>query len=70
VFISFFLFKKEPIPFSTFYIFKILYSSAITKVTLTKSPFNINTPNIDTSPIRNQLLKIRKNIQKIEKGNI
>jgi len=48
----------------------MLYSSAITKVILTKSPLNINTPNIDTSPIQNQLLKIRKNIQKIEKDNI
>jgi len=46
------------------------YSSTITKVTSTKSPLNINTPNIDTSPIQNQLLEIRKNIQKIEKDNI
>ena len=46
------------------------YSSAIIKVTSTKSPLNMNTPNIDTSPIRNQLLEIRKNIQKIEKDNI
>ena len=45
----------------------MLHSSAITKVTSTKSPLNMNTPNIDTSPI---LLEIRKNIQKIEKDNI
>ena len=38
------------------------YFSAIIKVTLTKSPFNISTPNIDINSPQNQLLEIRKNI--------
>lgn len=46
------------------------YSSAITKVTSTKSPLNMSTPNIDINSRRNQLLEIRKNIQKIETDNI
>ena len=40
----------------------MLYFSTIIKVTSTKSPLNINTPNIDINSPRNQLLEIRKNI--------
>ena len=46
----------------------MLYSNAIIKVMLTKSPFNISTLR-DISSIQNQLLEIKKNIQKIEKDN-
>ena len=48
----------------------MLYLGAITKVTPTKSPLNMSTPNRDIGSIQNQLLEIRKNIQKIEKDNI
>ena len=40
----------------------MLYFSTITKVTLTKSPLNISTLNIDINSPQNQLLEIRKNI--------
>ena len=46
------------------------YFSAITKVMLTKSLLNMSTPNIDINSRRNQLLEIRKNIQKIKTDNI